>query len=196
MKVTTEDCVDAIVKHLIQKESNFTNAKDWKRISKTGTGDNIIRKFQNKISIREIYVRSSDSEIFEVSDKEFGMVTSFKKFANASSSNNSKIKTIDIIKSQKEFAECVHEDYQNGKWITNKVDKDDSDTYSDFIYMGVDEYRKELELWGGWMCDDIEDYMNHENLKFENHYLKGSDIVEINSISFGDKLLLWSLNED
>jgi hypothetical protein len=85
MKVTTEDCVKAIVEHLIQKEHNFTNAKDWKRISKTGTGDNIIRKFQNKVSNREIYVRSSDSEIFEVSDKEFGMVTSFKKFSSLTS---------------------------------------------------------------------------------------------------------------
>lgn len=85
MKVTTEDCVEAIVNYLIEKEHNFSNAKDWKRISKSGTGDNIIRKFQNKVSNREIYVKSSDSEIFEVSDKEFEMITNFKKFASSTS---------------------------------------------------------------------------------------------------------------
>ena len=85
MKVTTEDCIKLIVEHLIEKEHNFTNAKDWKRISKSGTGDNIIRKFQNKVSNREIYVRASESEIFEVSDKEFGMVTNFKKFSSLTS---------------------------------------------------------------------------------------------------------------
>jgi len=85
MKVTTENCVESIVNYLIEKEHNFSNAKDWKRISKTGTGDNILRKFKNNVSNREIYVRASDSEIFEVSDKEFGMVTNFKKFASSTS---------------------------------------------------------------------------------------------------------------
>lgn len=80
MKVTTEDCVKSIVNYLIEKEHNFTDAKDWKRISKTGTGDNIIRKFQNNVSNRVFYVKSSVSEIFEVSDKEFGMITKFDNF--------------------------------------------------------------------------------------------------------------------
>ena len=85
MKVTTEDCVKAIVEHLIEKEHNFTNTKDWKRISKSGTGDNIIRKFQNKVSNREIYVRASDSEIFEVSNKEFGIIKNFNSFISSTS---------------------------------------------------------------------------------------------------------------
>ena len=112
MKITTEDCINSIVKYLIEKENNFTNPKDWKRISKSGKDDNIIRKFQNKVSNREIYVRSSDSEIFEVSDKEFSMITNFKNFTG---SNSGKIKTFDKIKSQKEFSEYLHAEYQTGK---------------------------------------------------------------------------------
>jgi len=193
MKVTTEDCINSIVKYLIEKENNFTNSKDWKRISKSGKDDNIIRKFQNKVSNREIYVRSSDSEIFEVSDKDFSMITNFKNFTGG---NSGKIKTIDKIKSQKEFSEYLLDEYQSGKWITTKVDKEDSDAYANLIYQGVDEFRSDLESWGGWMCDDIEKYLDEPNLKIENHYLKDSDIVEIDSISFGDKLLLWSLHED
>ena len=191
MKVTTEDCIKEIVNYLIEKEHNFTNTKDWKRVSKSGTGDNIIRKFQNKVSNREIYVRSSDSEIFEVSDKEFGIITDFKKFTKLE-----KIKTIDKIKSQPEFINLNIK----GQWKTTVVDKDDSDTYSNLMYSyeenDIDSFRKDLKTWGGWMCDDIENYINSKNLKIENHYLKGSDITEIDSISLGDKLLLWSLHED
>ena len=87
MKVTTEDCVNAIVEHLIKTENNFTNIKDWKRISKKGTGDNIIRKFQNKVSNKEVYVRSNESEILEISSTEITeisdtkkVITSFNKF--------------------------------------------------------------------------------------------------------------------
>lgn len=103
----------------------------------------------------------------------------------------SKPKTIDKIKSQQEFIDLNI----SGKWKTTVVDKDYSDTYANLMN-DVDDFRNDLETWGGWMCDDIEKYIDDENIKVENHYLKGSDIVEIESISLGDKLLLWSLHED
>ena len=93
MKVTTEDCVKEVVDYLIEKEHNFTNAKDWKRISKTGTGDNIIRKFQNKITNKEIYVRSSDSEIFEVSKTELSNNKIITKFDNFKTNDNTSEKS-------------------------------------------------------------------------------------------------------
>jgi len=73
--ITTKDCVEYIVNYLIQKENNYTNIKDWKRLSKKGTGSNIIRKFQNKVTGREVEIRSSDTEIFEIlkKDKTIGM---------------------------------------------------------------------------------------------------------------------------
>jgi hypothetical protein len=46
------------------------------------------------------------------------------------------------------------------------------------------------------MSDDIEEYINEPNLIVENHYLKDSNIIEIESVSYGDKLLMWSLHED
>lgn len=190
MKVTTEDCINAIVEYLIKKENNFTSAKDWKRISKSGKDDNVIRKFQNKVSNREMFVRSSDAEIFEVSDKDFGIITKFDNFTSPA-----KIKTFDKIKAQKEFSEFLDEDQINGKWKTTTVDKDDSDMYSNLMD-DIDGFRDELSTWGGWMCDDIEDYIDNKKLKIENHYLKGSDIIEIDSISLGDKLLVWALHED
>lgn len=74
MKITTKDCVEYIVNYLIQKENNYTSIKDWKRLSKKGTGSNIIRKFQNKVTGRELEIRTSDTMIFEIiEDEPIGM---------------------------------------------------------------------------------------------------------------------------
>ena len=70
MKVTTEECIKTIVDYLIDNEKNYTSTRDWKRVSKSGNGDNIIRRFENRTTGKVLFVRSSDSEIFEVSDRE------------------------------------------------------------------------------------------------------------------------------
>jgi len=87
MKIETSDCVEAIINHFLEKgtesSSPLLDSKQWKRISKTGTGDNIIRKFQNKITSNEIYVVSSDTEIFNVSKIDTfnkNIITNFDNF--------------------------------------------------------------------------------------------------------------------
>ena len=85
MKITTEDCVNAIVGYYDELGIE-TDSKDWKRISKKGTGDNIVRKFQNKQTDEEVYVRANTEEILEVSDEEIGNV--IKKFDNFKSSKS------------------------------------------------------------------------------------------------------------
>lgn len=114
-----------------------------------------------------------------------------KSFEGLDSSN-----TFDKIKNQKEFSEYLSRESRDEEWITTDVDKDDSDLYIDFIEQDIDDMKDDLESWGGWMCDDIEKYKDEPNLRIENHYLKDSDIIEIDSISFGNKLLLWRLHED
>lgn len=66
MKITTENCVDAIIAYLVKTECISTSNTDWKRVSKVGSGDNIIRKFCHKPTNREIYVRANNFEILDV----------------------------------------------------------------------------------------------------------------------------------
>ena len=193
MKIQTEDCVQAIVDYFAAKAAPYTlqnadliDIKAWKRVSKTGSGDSIKRTFENKKTGNIVYVFSTDTEILSVNESDDKIVTKFDNFTKPV-----KIKTIDKIKSQQEFIDLKI----NGQWKTTVIDKDDSDAYANLMY-DIDDFRSELKTWGGWMCDDIEKYIDDKNIKVENHYLKGSDIVEIDSISLGDKLLLWSLHED
>ena len=72
MKIQTSDCVLAIIKYFEDKEIhdyNFLNTKMWKRLSKTGSGDNIVRTFQNKSTGDIVYVISSETEILSVSEE-------------------------------------------------------------------------------------------------------------------------------
>lgn len=127
MKITTEDCVNSIVDFLIKKEHNFTNAKDWKRISKTGTGDNIIRKFKNKITNKEIYVVSSDSEIFEVSKTEpsnKNIITNFDNFNPNDKKSEESDRVFVTSYGRDMFKDCL-EVYRKNNTVSYQDAKDD-----------------------------------------------------------------------
>lgn len=83
MKVTTEDCVNAIIKYFkqtdISDESPLLDAKQWKRLSKSGKGDSIVRVFRNTKTTDMINVTSSEHEILSV-DKYNTNVSNFKTF--------------------------------------------------------------------------------------------------------------------
>lgn len=69
MKITTEHCVYAIMKHFYETENEnplLLKFKLWKRISKSGSGNRIIRVFQNKETGTIVNVISSETEIFKV----------------------------------------------------------------------------------------------------------------------------------
>jgi len=84
MKIETADCVQAIVKYFTDKDvddnSPLLDLKQWKRISKTGSGDSIKRIFKNKIIGDIIYVISSETEIFSVSETDSQPQSRVKKF--------------------------------------------------------------------------------------------------------------------
>lgn len=194
MKIETADCVQAIVEYFEGKGGDLTDTKAWKRLSKTGSGNSIKRSFQNKKTGDVVYVMSTETEILSVSEND-SIITKFDNFT----SKPKKIKTLDKIKSMPEFIELNSNGNLDGKWETTTVDKEDSDLYTNLLDScndnEIEDFRHDLYVWGGWMCDDIEDYIN-KKLKIENHYLTGTDFIEINSISFGDKLLVWELHED
>ena len=71
MKITTDHCVYAIIKHFYDKEVEnrlLLRHYLWKRVSKSGTGNNIIRAFENKETGTIVKVQSSGSEIFNIYD--------------------------------------------------------------------------------------------------------------------------------
>ena len=85
MKITTEKCIQDIVDYFIkngEKDINIIDVKNWKRISKSGTGENILRKFENKKTGNVIDVISNDTEIKDIiegsSDKK--IITKFGLF--------------------------------------------------------------------------------------------------------------------
>jgi hypothetical protein len=72
MKITTEYCIYAIMKHFYEKDDNYPNLsallkfKNWKRLSKTGSGYGIERTFQNRETGTIVIVQSSETDIFRV----------------------------------------------------------------------------------------------------------------------------------
>ena len=83
--LTTNDCIVEIMLKLADEENNnpsdWNDEKNWKRLYRKGSGENIIRKFKNKVTNREIYVKSNKYDIIEISDKEFGVTTKFEDFS-------------------------------------------------------------------------------------------------------------------
>jgi hypothetical protein len=70
MKIQTIDCVIAITNFFLEKEPNnihLLTAPLWKRVSKSGTGNNIVRTFENKKTGTIVNVTSSETQIFNVS---------------------------------------------------------------------------------------------------------------------------------
>lgn len=72
MKITTEHCIYAIMKYYYEKDENYPNLlallkfKNWKRLSKTGSGYGIERTFENRETGTIVIVQSSETEIFRV----------------------------------------------------------------------------------------------------------------------------------
>jgi len=83
MKVSTEDCVNAIIKHIklsdISNDSPLLDPKQWKRLSKSGKGNSIVRVFRNKKTTDLINVTASEYEIISV-DKPNSTVSNFNNF--------------------------------------------------------------------------------------------------------------------
>ena len=71
MKITTEHCVYAIIKHFYDSEhpdKRLLKVSNWKRLSKSGTGNNILRVFENRETGTIMNVISSDSQILKISE--------------------------------------------------------------------------------------------------------------------------------
>jgi hypothetical protein len=69
MKITTEDCVKAIIKHFYDQDlpdTSLLSPKNWKRLSKTGSGDNITRTFENKSNGTVVKVMSTETKILHI----------------------------------------------------------------------------------------------------------------------------------
>lgn len=68
-KLETVDCVVAITKYFFDKETDnypLLRTSLWKRLSKTGSGDNIIRMFQNKETGTVVKVLSTETKIYKI----------------------------------------------------------------------------------------------------------------------------------
>lgn len=71
MKITTADCVKAIIKYFYEKDEenlDLMKSANWKRRSKSGTGNNIVRTFENTVTKSIMKVISSEDNIFKVSE--------------------------------------------------------------------------------------------------------------------------------
>lgn len=82
MKITTADCVKAIIKYFYEKDEenlSLMTSSNWKRRSKSGTGDSIVRAFENTVTGKMVYVQSSETEIFKVLE-EGGKISGIKSF--------------------------------------------------------------------------------------------------------------------
>jgi len=86
MKITTTYCVIAITKHFFDKNTdNFPLLRPslWKRTSKSGSGDKIIRTFENKETGNVVKVISSDTTIFNILEDK-PKITNLKSFLKQS----------------------------------------------------------------------------------------------------------------
>jgi len=69
MKITTAMCILHIIKYFYDKEvenHDLLKAKNWKRISKTGSGMNIVRIFSNTITGQTMKVVSTETRILKL----------------------------------------------------------------------------------------------------------------------------------
>jgi len=85
MKIETSDCVEAIIDYYSEKgvenNSPLLDSKQWKRISKSGTGNSIVRIFRNSKTTTLINVTSSEHEILNVDENNTQpTVTNFNTF--------------------------------------------------------------------------------------------------------------------
>lgn len=77
-KIETVDCVVAITKYFFDKETDnypLLRTSLWKRVSKTGSGNNITRTFQNKETGTFVKVISSDTKILKITEMPSGVST-------------------------------------------------------------------------------------------------------------------------
>ena len=77
-KIETVDCVVAITKYYFDKETDnypLLRTSLWKRLSKTGSGDNVVRMFQNKETGTVVKVLSTESKIYKITEVPSGNIT-------------------------------------------------------------------------------------------------------------------------
>lgn len=82
MKITTADCVKAIIKYFYEKDEenlSLMTSSNWKRRSKSGTGNGIVRTFENVVTGNMVNVQSSETEIFKVVEGS-GKIDNIKSF--------------------------------------------------------------------------------------------------------------------
>jgi hypothetical protein len=63
--ISTEDCVDAIINNYPNETSDFLNPKNWKRLSKSGSGI-YFREFQNKVTNQKVKVTATKTQITKI----------------------------------------------------------------------------------------------------------------------------------
>jgi len=157
MKIQTEDCVKAIVEYFENKGGDLTDAKAWKRLSKTGSGNSIKRSFQNKKTGDVVYVMSTETEILSVSENDSNnkIITKFDNFKKPTVENSLK----NMIKDSK-LSKVFKDELISG--IKDMIDNDE-----DYVICELDACMDFLKKSGfkTWNLS------NDEDLKLEN-YLK------------------------
>lgn len=82
MKITSADCVKVILKYFYEKEVEdfkLLKADAWKRLSKTGTGDKIIRTFVHKETGKTVIIYSTETKILKIVEGP-STITNLKEF--------------------------------------------------------------------------------------------------------------------
>ena len=82
MKITTQFCKAQICKKLFEEGHSgpILNQKNWKRLHKRGSKDNIIRTFENSVTGHLMVVNSSDDKIFYIGEGTPKIDISLKEF--------------------------------------------------------------------------------------------------------------------
>lgn len=135
MKITTSDCIDAIIQHFVNLKLNsdsratsqLLNPNMWKRLSKSGSGNNTKRVFENKSTKIKVYVISSDTNIISVSLSE--PVLKFDEYSRTLPTEND-LKTI-LIQTLKKIAK----------------DNSEDEEFEDFGYSGIHYNEKLKTVW-------------------------------------------------
>lgn len=149
-KVQTVDCVVAITKYFFDKETDnypLLRTSLWKRLSKTGSGNNIVRTFQNKETGTIMTVHSTETKITKVFETP-GPISSIKEFLREN-----------LINAPEEFWN-VHYDIFGEDTVVNwpQVPEDPEDTHSplepldmeNFSWLSVTDDELVIACGGDW----------------------------------------------
>lgn len=202
MAIQTQDCVFAIIFYFLEKDvekgSPLLDKTQWKRLSKSGTGDYIKRMFENKKTGKKVEVTSSEIRILnvyeDVIEKEKSDLKYISKFNKFSDSSKELSSILQQVFSTPDFDRCIDENKKDESlWECEKVDElmsleNAQDDYDYFV--------KDCKSWGGWVSDKFQSKMNSSKLTLEEYLLIGTDFTIIETVSLNGELLMWFLHED